>query len=175
MLRAFCLSAVLALPMLGAAALAAAADVTVTYVSPEDFRDREFRSQHSRAAALAEFDGEFQKLAGRYLPAGQELKIEVLDIDLAGEFEPWNFDLRDVRVMRDTTPPRIRLRYRLTEAGRVLKQDEVRLGDLNYLSDPGARNSSARFAYDKRLLEVWFRKTFAVAPAGRARAGGSQS
>lgn len=140
---------------------AALADVAVTYVSPETFRDSEFRSTRSRAAALAEFDKEFEKLAARHLPAGQDLAVEVLDIDLAGQFEPWHFELRDVRIMRDTTPPKIRLRYTLSEGGRVLRQDEVRLVDRTYLSDPRARNSDGRFSHDKRMLGDWFRKTFA--------------
>lgn len=168
MLRAICLSAALALPTLGVTPLPAAAEVTVTYAAPDRFRDREFRQARSRASALAEFDREFARLAARYLPAGQDLAIEVLDIDLAGDVEPWNVDHRDVRILRDTTPPRIRLRYTLAEGGRVLAQDEVRLTDLNYLSDPAARNSGKRFAHDKRLLEDWFRKTFATAPADRS-------
>ncbi|WP_240643689.1 DUF3016 domain-containing protein [Paracoccus siganidrum] len=168
MLRAICLSAALALPVLGITPLPAAAEVAVTYAAPDRFRDREFRQARSRASALAEFDREFARLAARYLPAGQDLAIEVLDIDLAGDFEPWNVDHRDVRILRDTTPPRIRLRYTLAKGGRVLAQDEVRLTDLNYLSDPAARNSGKRFAHDKRLLEDWFRKTFAIAPADRS-------
>lgn len=160
MLRALLLSTALALPVMIGVPDTAAADVTVTYIAPEKFRDREFRQERTRVSALAEFDKEFAKLAERYLPAGQDLAIEVLDIDLAGGFEPWNFDYRDVRIMRDTTPPRIRFRYTLTDAGKVIRQDEVRLSDVNYLSRPGAANDTERFAHDKQLLEDWFRKTF---------------
>lgn len=171
MLRALLLSTALALPVLIGVPDTAVADVTVTYVSPEKFRDREFRQERTRGSALAEFDKEFAKLAERYLPAGQDLAIEVLDIDLAGDFEPWNFDYRDVRIMRDTTPPRIRFRYTLTEAGQVLKRDEVRLSDMNYLSRPSAAGDSERFAHDKRLVEDWFRKTFDVRSHGRSYIG----
>jgi hypothetical protein len=165
MLRALLLSTTLALPVLIGVPDTAAADVAITYIAPEKFRDREFRQERTRASALAEFDKEFAKLAERYVPAGRDLAIEVLDIDLAGDFEPWNFDYRDVRIMRDTTPPKIRFRYTLFEAGKVLKRDEVRLSDMNYLSRPGAANDTERFAHDKQLLEDWFRKTFDV---GRA-------
>ncbi|AJE47122.1 DUF3016 domain-containing protein [Celeribacter indicus] len=175
MFRPLCLSLLLALPVLATAAPVAAGGITVTYVAPESFRDREFRQAHSRASVLAEFDETFGQLAARFLPEGQDLAVEVLDIDLAGEFEPWNFAYRDVRILRDTTPPRIRLRYTLLEAGQVLAQEEVRLSDLNYLSWHGGRSSTERFAYDKRLLEDWFRKTFATAPAGRSRPAGPKS
>lgn len=171
MLRALLLSTALALPVLIGVPDAAAADVTVTYIAPEKFRDREFRQERTRVSALAEFDKGFAKLAVRYLPAGQELAIEVLYIDLAGEFEPWNFDYRDVRIMRDTTPPRIHFRYTLSEGAKVIRHDEVRLSDMNYLARPGAANDTERFVHDKYLLEDWFRKTFSVTSGGRAYHG----
>lgn len=171
MLRALLLSTVLALPVLIGAPDTAEADVTVTYVSPEKFHDREFRQERTRASALAEFDKAFERLAVRYLPATQDLAIEVLDIDLAGDFEPWNFEYRDVRIMRNTTPPRIRFRYTLTEIGKVVTQGEVRLSDMNYLSRPGAANDTERFAHDKRLVEYWFRKTFGATSDGRTYRG----
>lgn len=167
MLRALFLSAAIALPVLISVPDMAAAEVTVTYVAPDRFRDREFRQDRTRASALAEFDKEFGRLAARYLPAGQDLAIEVYDIDLAGDFEPWNFDFRDVRIMRDTTPPRIRFRYTLSQAGQVLRQDDVRLSDMSYLSRPGASSDTERFAHDKGQIEDWFRKTFTAKPAIR--------
>ncbi|WP_233902095.1 DUF3016 domain-containing protein [Paracoccus denitrificans] len=75
MLRALLLSTSLALPVLFSAPETAAADVAVTYIAPEKFRDREFRQERTRASALVEFDREFTKLAARYLPAGQDLPM----------------------------------------------------------------------------------------------------
>lgn len=69
MLRALCLSA--ALVVVAVAPLPVVAEVTVTYVAPERFRDREFGQERSRASALAEFDKAFERLATRHLPAGQ--------------------------------------------------------------------------------------------------------
>ncbi|SFA61117.1 Protein of unknown function [Paracoccus halophilus] len=161
-------SVVLALAVLVAAPVAHA-DVTVTYIAPERFRDREFRNSHKRALALAEFDREFEELGSRYLPDGSDLAVEVLDIDLAGDFEPWDFDYRDVRIMRETTPPRMHLRYVLSEGGRVLARDEVRITNMRYLSDPRANRLNGRFSHDMRLLGDWFRKTF-FRPADRAAA-----
>lgn len=167
MLRALFLSAAIALPALVSLPDPVSAEVRVTYVAPETFRDREFRQERSRASALAEFDKEFDRLAARYLPAGQDLAIEVYDIDLAGDFEPWNFDFRDVRILRDTTPPRIRFRYTLSQAGQVLRQDDIRLSDMNYLSRPGASTNTERFSHDKGQIADWFRKTFTARPAIR--------
>lgn len=138
------------------------AAISVSYDSPQEFRDFEFRNSRTRASALSEFDRFFQKIADRHLPDCQDLRIEVLDIDLAGDVEPWNFDLREVRVMRDVTPPQMRLRYVLSDGKQIVKRDEARLIDMNYLWDPRARRSNERFAYDKRMLEDWFTKTFAA-------------
>jgi hypothetical protein len=151
----------LALPEIGSA------EISVSYTAPEKFRDREFRRESTRRSALAEFDREFARLAARYLPKGLDLRIEVLDIDLAGDFEPWRFGFHDVRILRDTTPPRIRFRYRLSESGVTLRQEEVRLSDMHYLYRARSRYSSERFGHDKQLLEDWFRKTFPAAKAAR--------
>ncbi|UFS65000.1 DUF3016 domain-containing protein [Paracoccus denitrificans] len=171
MLRTVCLtlSLVLAVPVAMAGPVAPAEGrVTVTYVAPETFRDREFRRERSRTSALAEFDRWFAGLGARYLPAGQSLHVEVLNIDLAGEFEPWRSGFHDVRFLRDTTPPRIHLRYRLMQDGTVIRAGEERLTDMNYLSDPRGHGDSRRFIHDKLMVQDWFRKTFG-APQRPAR------
>ncbi|MDF3855331.1 Protein of unknown function [Paracoccus pantotrophus] len=84
------LSLALAAPaaLAGPAAPPAEGRVTVTYVAPETFRDREFRRARSRASALAEFDRWFAELGARCLPPGQSLAIEVLDIDWRASSNP---------------------------------------------------------------------------------------
>lgn len=161
MLRTLAMLALLAVP-LGARA----GSVGVTYVAPEQFRDREFRQAQSRASALAEFDRWFAEMGARYLPAGQSLRVEVLDIDLAGDFEPWRSDWQDVRFLRDTTPPRIHLRWQLEQGGTLLRRGDARLSDMNYLWDPRGRGDSRRFVHDKLLIQDWFRKTFASGVSG---------
>lgn len=150
------------LAMAAPVAALAAGPVGVTYVAPETFRDREFRQARSRASALAEFDRWFAELGARYLPSGQSLRIEVLEMDLAGDFEPWRTGWQDVRFLRDTTPPRIHLRYRLMQGDTVIRAGEERLTDMNYLSDPRGHGDSRRFVYDKLMVQDWFRKTFAT-------------
>lgn len=143
-----------------------AAQVGVTYVAPETFRDREFRQASSRASALAEFDRWFAEFGARYLPPGAQLRIEVLDIDLAGDFEPWRTGWQDVRFLRDTTPPRIHLRWQLEQGGKLVRRGDARLSDMNYLWDPRGRGDERRFAHDRLLVQDWFRKTFAPGAAG---------
>jgi len=64
------------------ASSAAWAEVKVTYVKPDDYTDMPF-SPVDRERTLKEFSSYFATL-DKKLPAGQTLKIEVLDIDLAG-------------------------------------------------------------------------------------------
>lgn len=111
---------------------------------------------------LAVFRTYLERPGERYLPPGRTLTIDVLDIDLAGEYEPWRPSFSDVRIVRDTTPPRFKLRYVLAQKGRRLRSGEAHLSDMNFQMNSSARVSSDRYAYEKALLDDWFRQTFAA-------------
>ncbi|WP_158664998.1 DUF3016 domain-containing protein [Ensifer adhaerens] len=136
------------------------ASVSVNFVRPEAFRDPDFRSVSERNRLIAEFRTYFEKLGTRYLKKGQALQIDVLDVRLAGQYEPWRPDFDDVRILRDSTPPRFKLRYALKENGRVLAKGEESVSDLNYLWNSSARAAMERHPYEKAMLRDWFRKRF---------------
>ena len=100
----------------------------------------------------------FDKL-GAQLPQGQELKVEVLDIDLAGQIEPRSRGTHDIRVLRGGADwPMIQLRYSIESQGKVLKSGEKRVADMNYLQNhinKYAANEPLR--YEKRMLDDWFK------------------
>lgn len=146
---------------------AAAAGVVVRFVSPERYSDLDFRSPSKREQLVREFERFLTAQGARYLRPGQRLSIEVLDIDLAGREEPWRMRLGDVRVMRDITPPAVKLRYVLEEGGRAVRRGEETVLDWNYLSNISARNSSEWLPYEKAMLRDWFRRRF-----GDLRQGG---
>ncbi|TPQ25570.1 DUF3016 domain-containing protein, partial [Bradyrhizobium guangdongense] len=108
-----------------------------------------------RAGTLAEFRSYLETLGSRYLAPGQSMSVDILDIDLAGQVEPRNRG-SEVRVMRDVTPPRIRLRYTLSTRGRGTRSGEDVLSDINYQA--GGRSSIGQFSYEKSLLSDWFRR-----------------
>lgn len=137
----------------------AEAAVSVAFVHPERYRDRDFRSEAKRERITAELTRYLHKLDKRYLKSGQRLEIEVLDVRLAGQYEPWNTGLYDVRILRDSTPPRFKLRYTLRAGDRVLARGEETLTNATYLWSPAARRSE-RLAHEKELLADWFRKRF---------------
>lgn len=131
------------------------AAVTVNYVNPDKMTDvpRFETERKSMEIDLREF---FEELA-RQLPAGQDLKVDILDIDLAGEVFP-RVAIRDVRVTRGSYDfPRIHLRYSIEQDGKVLRSGERELADRNYqLSVNSYRNEM--YSYEKQMLGEWFKK-----------------
>jgi len=147
--------------LLAAASFASAENVSVTFVQPEKFTDaaysRSFPSERDRAEVERDIERHLQRLAERRLPAGDALAIEVLDIDLAGHFEPFRFRHgADVRVVRDITSPRIKLRYKLTRGDQVLASGEDHLSDMNFMLAGNRYSSDDRLRYEKALLDDWF-------------------
>jgi hypothetical protein len=152
------LAAALLLPVPGYAG------VKIRFINPERYSNAGSFGAGGREATLAAFRTYFEKLGTRFLTPGQNLTIDVLNIDLAGEYEPWRRNLSDVRIMRDVTPPRVKLSYVLNEKGKRTRSGEDNLTHINYQMNPSARFSSDHYAYDKALLEDWFRRI-----AGRNR------
>lgn len=143
---------------LGASLSAQAADkLDLQFVTPEKFSDIG-NSGHDRERNLKSLADYLQTLAAQ-LPEGQALKLEVLDINLAGEMRPRA--TQDIRVLHGRADwPQMTLRYTLTQNGSTLKSGEAQLSDMGYL-DHGPRNDRAHgdLPYDKRMLQDWFRKT----------------
>jgi hypothetical protein len=133
------------------------ASITVRFVGAERYSDAEVGSNGSRKKTLAELRRTFDALGTRYLAPGQELAIEVLDIDLAGERLPNRGG--ETRIVTGATPPRIRLRYTLRERGRLVRRSEETLTDSNFQMSSAAR-SGDRLGYEKELLADWFRTQF---------------
>jgi hypothetical protein len=97
-------------------------------------------------------------LGAQQLAPDRLLKIEIVAIDLAGIDEWWRRDTYNVPVLRDVSPPRIALRYRLTQHDRTLAEGEDVLIDVNYLANPAARFVPEPLRYEKTLLAAWFRR-----------------
>lgn len=93
------------------------------------------------------------------LAPGERLEVEIIDVELAGEYEPSARHGDFIRIVRDVYPPRIDLRYtRYDAAGNVLDSGERELGDLGFLSRSvhGGRASDP-LRHEKRLIDDWVR------------------
>jgi len=142
-------------------AQAAAPNVEVNFIHPEKFRDASLRGEGYRRGAdeqvMKDLRTYLQVLGTRYLKAGQTLRIDIRDIDLAGRYEPWQTNAYSVRFMRDITWPSIDLHYSLQQQGQVLRQADARVDDKFYLQRPGRRGASDQLYAEKAMLNDWFR------------------
>lgn len=144
--------------------------VQVHFDHPEHFRDARLdRAGYARGAddyVLKTLTHHLQKLGQRYLQPGQQLVIDIHDIDLAGGFEPWHVNAYNVRFMRETTWPTIDLSYTFSQPGKPDQHAQERVSDKMYLSRPGrVASSSERLYAEKAMLADWFRQRFAAQPA----------
>lgn len=155
-LQASALAAVMALP-----ASAATAAATVSYVEPDRFTDVPF-TPWERERVLKQLTAHFDKL-GASLPAGQELKVEVLDVDLAGQTKPNFRGGQDLRVMNGGADwPHIHFRYSITEGGKVIKSGEEKLSNMQYLNRMNHYGNTELLRYEKQMLDDWFKQAVAA-------------
>ena len=137
-----------------AVSTAALSAVDVGYPGAEDYTD---------AAELRETQGEFtrhlERLGSRYLAPSQSLRVEFLDIDLAGYVRP--FGRRDIRVVNGRGDfPVVALRYVLEVDGKVVDRGEETITDSSRGLGMPLRLAAEPLGYEKRMLEKWFRHRF---------------
>ena len=154
------------LVLLGACLLLAGsvqAGVTVNFVRPDQFSDLP-HAPDQRQQALDDFAEHFRRL-GEGLRPGQDLVIDVLDIDVAGREEPSRFGGDEIRVMRSGAEwPRMQLHYTLSENGRTLASGDAELADQNYRTRVSRYPNDARWPYEMQMIDDWWRRT--IAPLG---------
>ncbi|MBJ7312717.1 DUF3016 domain-containing protein [Rugamonas sp. CCM 8940] len=157
----------LSAPLLLWALLAGAgarAEVNVSYVQPEQFSDVPF-SPLDRERVLKQLSEHFAKL-GKQLPAGQTLKLEVLDVDLAGRMYPRRGG-DEIRVMNGGADwPRLHLRYTLEANGQVLRSGDEQLSNMMYQDRINRYGNDDPLRYEKQMLDEWFGKNFPPAEHG---------
>lgn len=138
------------------AAGVASAATTVTFVEPDNFSDVPF-SYAERERTLAELRGHLEMLGAR-LPAGQDLRVEVLDVDLAGITRPTS-SRPELRILNGGADwPRVHLRYTVEQGGQVVKSGEERLSDMTYMQHINPYASATSLRYEKQMLDTWFKK-----------------
>ncbi len=140
--------------------IAGAASVKINFDDPENFSDLEYEGYYSEDL-LERFEKAVRDAlkpeVSENLPKGDQLQVTFLDIDLAGEYEPWRINSTDVRIMRDIYPPRLKFEYRVRNADdEVVAQGTAQLTDLNYLWNvPQTLWNSDTFYHERELLEDW--------------------
>jgi hypothetical protein len=144
--------------LLALAATGASAATTVNYIQPDHFSDVPF-TPWERDNVLQQITEHFNKL-GKELPPGQDLRIDVLDIDLAGREIPNARNGRDIRIMKGRADwPRMELRYAVEQNGQVIKSGEARIQDMDYQNHLNRYFDSDPLRYEKQMIDDWFEKT----------------
>ena len=142
-------------------ASAAGAAVAVSFINPESYTDMG-RYPEDMKTQMNEIEAHLKYLGQRYLPPNESLKIDVLDVDLAGHLSHPRPG-RDVRILRGKADwPSMKLHYVLEADGRVLLDRQERIADTGYLDHPNLHYSGQSLAYEKQMLDNWFRRRFAA-------------
>jgi hypothetical protein len=135
--------------------------VDVQFVEPQRFTDI---YPTSRRGTDSELNGALDNLrkifvetAGKSLKTGHELKIDVLDVNLAGDFPPSQSLSNEVRIMRNIDWPSIKLRYTLKRDGKE-SQGEAVISDMSYLMSGSTCTGGGALCYERRMVERWFRR-----------------
>jgi hypothetical protein len=145
--------------LLALSAGAASAAVTVVFSHPEKYLDMPF-SPVDRERVLHDLSEHFGKLGAR-LPPGQDLRIEVLDLDMAGRIYP-NFRGQELRVLNGGADwPHMVVRYTLEANGKVIDSGQDNLSDMMYLDHINRYFDGDMLRYEKHMVDQWFINKFA--------------
>ena len=140
-------------------AFAASSDVTWTdYKSYRDIDAGNENRKSFRERIFKDFEKHFAKLAAT-LPEGQVLKIDVTDVDLAGDTHAAG--INRTRIVKQIYMPRMNFSYQLLDGdGKVIQADEVVVKDMNFMSGNSLKYRNKSLGYEKKMLDDWFDKTF---------------
>ena len=138
-----------------------AATSEVTWTEPDKYRDVHPGNGHKkqfRERTFKNFDKHFAKLAAK-LPEGQVLKIDVTDVDLAGDVN--HGGVNRIRVIKDIFFPRMKFSFQLVNAdGSVEVSGDAELKDMSFLRGTHQKRNTDSLAYEKNMIDKWFNKTF---------------
>ena len=139
----------------------AAGAVEVAFIAPASYTDggNDLANAEENRNKIAAW---LQQLGQQQLPSGEVLKIDVLDIDIAGTLLPSRRATGQlVRVARGNADyPRIKLRYTLLSGDKTLQRGEETVADMNYLRHQPEDRADDPLGHEKRMLAGWFKARF---------------
>jgi hypothetical protein len=160
------LLAILALATAGALAADPPAAVKVAYQDPDRFIDVGFTESDPprvRAGILEELRRYQVRDAAERIPAGMRLEVTITQLDMAGAYRQGPGAGGQMRVIHDSTPPRIDLDFVLRGAdGAVVREGRRQLRNSQFMF--GSPPSSAPLRHERQLLADWLEGEFPPAP-----------
>ena len=117
-----------------------AATSEVTWTDYKEYRDIDPGNEsrkHFRERTFKDLEKHFAKLAEK-LPEGQILKIDVTDVDLAGDTHAGG--INRLRIVKEIYFPKMSFSYQLVNAdGSVAQSADVELKDMNFMMSGNLR------------------------------------
>ena len=149
-------------------ALPESGPVSVHWNDPATFtelRHSQNRYDAERGNWLTDLAQYMRERAEAQLPAGERLELNIVDVDRAGDYEPWHgMQHQDTRIVRDIYPPRMTVQFRHFDAsGKLVSEGERKLSDPAFLTGATPINSSDPLRYEKRMIDSWLRREFNTA------------
>lgn len=137
------------------------ARVLVMFTHPESFldiRDREAPTQKGQDEILESFRDYLTRRAVLYLPSGNALYLNFMNIKLAGGFPYGSLGNRAERVILESTPPILRFAWAVTDpSGRVIRSGYETLEDINFMELYRSADPGDPYRYEKAVLDDWLR------------------
>jgi len=119
------------------------------------------QSPWEEQATLEALAKHLRALGQRHLPGDHVLKVELLDVDLAGIVRPSRRTGVPLRVVNGGADwPRIKLRYVLEAPGQAPLSGEESVTDMDYAHSLGASRASEPLHFEKQMLDSWFKARF---------------
>lgn len=146
-------------------ALPESGPVSVAWADPATFtelRHSRNRWDSERGTWLTDLAKHMRKRAEAQLPAGERLQLTIVDVDRAGDYEPWRgVNQQDIRIIRDIYPPRMTVQYKRLDAdGKVIAEGESKITDPAFMISSAPFNDTDPLRYEKRMIDSWLRREF---------------
>jgi len=135
--------------------------VTVEFIHPENFVDTgRFASFNEEQNNLDNLSGALRERAQKVLAPGQDMKIEVTGVDLAGEVRPVGRQMEMIRIVKPLYRPALDLRYTITQGGQEVRQGEAHMADPMFMDRANHYFDSEPLRYEKQMMDDWFAQEF---------------
>ncbi|HEY5781950.1 MAG TPA: DUF3016 domain-containing protein [Lysobacter sp.] len=134
--------------------------VSVTWDDPANFTEIRYslnKYESRRGNWVEKLAHHLRDRAEKRLPPGEQLQVNITNIERAGAYEPWRgVQFYDTRFILDVYPPRMSFDYRRIGAdGTVIAQGQREIRDMGYLITANPYFNSDALRYEKALIDRW--------------------
>ncbi len=150
--------------LLAGAVVQATAAVEVEFVAPEKFVDigNRWSGVHDVDDGIQNLRAALVQRGEAVLRPGQDMKISVTDVDLAGDVHPVGRSMEMIRVVKPLYRPSMEFSYVVTEAGKTVREGKANIADSNFMDRFNRYFRSDPLYYEKPMLDDWFAKEFGM-------------